>query len=223
MSFKILVFIAALSILIFSLLFAEPSYNGAAPGCAGSGCHNFQNNDVTATSIGNMQIEVTLSGVNSGQEVGGELVDINGTVVASINATNNNPFILTAPSNAKYLVNAGYKEPSKRWDSTSVDLSITSVGTNSPDNLISSYQLSQNYPNPFNPSTNIKFSIPNSEYVTLKIYNLLGQEVATLVSDNLNAGDYTYSWNAESLAGGVYFYKIQAGSYQEVRKMAYLK
>ena len=85
------------------------------------------------------------------------------------------------------------------------------------------FWLSQNYPNPFNPGTTIKFSIPSFEFVTLKIYNILGQEVATLVSKKLKAGSYNYSWNAGSLASGVYIYNIQAGAFQEVRKMVYLK
>ena len=79
------------------------------------------------------------------------------------------------------------------------------------------------YPNPFNPTTNIEFTIPKSEFVTLKIYNLLGQEVATLVSENLKAGSYKYQWDVSNLASGVYIYKIQAGNYQQTRKMIYLK
>jgi type IX secretion system substrate protein len=223
MYFKILVFMAVLSILIFSLIFAEPSFNGTTPGCAGSGCHNLQTNDVTAVSIGNLAVEVTLSGVNSGENVGGELVGVDGTVIDFVNSTNSNPFVLTALNPGIYTVNAGYKEPSRNWDFTQVDLTVTSVGTNSPENLSSSYQLSQNYPNPFNPSTTIEFSIPQSEFVTLKVYNLLGQEVTTLVSDNLNASDYSYSWDAGSLAGGVYIYKMQAGSFQQINKMILLK
>ena len=93
------------------------------------------------------------------------------------------------------------------------------------------FSLKQNYPNPFNPSTTIEFSIPKTEFVTLKIYNLLGQEVTTLVSDKLKAGSYNYSWDAGLLASGVYIYKIQAGdpsagsgqAFQKVRKMVYLK
>ncbi len=85
------------------------------------------------------------------------------------------------------------------------------------------FSLSQNYPNPFNPSTTIEFSIPKSEFVTLKIYNLLGQEVATLVSEKLATGNYKYEWDAGLLASGVYIYKIQAGSFHKVRKMVYLK
>jgi type IX secretion system substrate protein len=71
------------------------------------------------------------------------------------------------------------------------------------------YQLNQNYPNPFNPTTTIEFTIPKSEFVTLKIYNLLGQEVANLVSEKLTPGEYKYTWDASQLASGMYFYRIQ--------------
>jgi len=85
------------------------------------------------------------------------------------------------------------------------------------------FKLSQNNPNPFNPNTTIEFLIPKTEFVALKIYNLLGQEVATLVSENLKSGNYKYNWNASSFASGVYVYTLKAGSFQQVRKMVYLK
>jgi hypothetical protein len=85
------------------------------------------------------------------------------------------------------------------------------------------FELKQNYPNPFNSATNIEFSIPKDEFVTLKIYNQLGQEIETIVSGKLSAGNHTYSWNAGSLASGVYIYKLQTGSFQQVRKMVYMK
>jgi len=97
--------------------------------------------------------------------------------------------------------------------------SLEKIETNIPNH----FELKQNYPNPFNPITTIKFSIPKSEFVTLKIYNTLGQEVASLVSDKLNAGSYKYTWDAGSLASGVYVYKIQAGTYLENRKLIYMK
>jgi hypothetical protein len=223
MNFKLLVFMAGLSVLIFSVLQAEPSFNNLTPGCDGSGCHNFPDNDVTVVPIGNLEVEVTLSGVQSGEKLAGELVDMNGTVIDVINPTNNNPFILTALNAGQYIVNAGYKKPSRNWDSSMVDITITSVGSDLPDNKISSYQLFQNYPNPFNPATAIEFSIPQSEYITLKIYNALGQVVATLVSEKLNAGDYSYSWDARSFTSGVYLYRLQAGDFVEGRKMVLLK
>ena len=85
------------------------------------------------------------------------------------------------------------------------------------------YTLKQNYPNPFNPVTNIEFSIPKSEFVTLKIYNILGEEVTTLVSEKLAAGQYKYDWDASNLASGVYLYRISAGSFIQIHKLILMK
>jgi len=85
------------------------------------------------------------------------------------------------------------------------------------------FSLKQNYPNPFNPATNIEFSLPKSEFVTLKIFNLLGQEVTTLVSEKLKSGTYQYTWNAGSLASGVYMYHLQTENYTETRKMVLMR
>lgn len=85
------------------------------------------------------------------------------------------------------------------------------------------YSISQNYPNPFNPSTNIKFSIPSTGFVQLKIFNLLGQEVSTLINKEMNAGTYDFSFNASSLASGIYFYQLRAGDFMQVKKMILLK
>ena len=85
------------------------------------------------------------------------------------------------------------------------------------------FALHHNYPNPFNPSTTISFSIPKGEYVSIRIYNLLGMEVATLVDRELSIGNYAYSWDATGIAGGVYYYMIRAGNFQEVKKMVLVK
>jgi len=85
------------------------------------------------------------------------------------------------------------------------------------------YSLSQNYPNPFNPSTTINFAIPNSEYVTLKVYNILGSKVATLVNENLAGGAYRYNFDAANLASGIYLYELRAGNFLEIKKMNLLK
>lgn len=87
----------------------------------------------------------------------------------------------------------------------------------------STYSLSQNYPNPFNPSTTIKFSIQKPGLVTLKIYNLLGQEVTTLINRELTSGSYSYEFDASYLSSGVYFYSINAGSFVQTKKMMLLK
>jgi hypothetical protein len=85
------------------------------------------------------------------------------------------------------------------------------------------YQLNQNYPNPFNPSTIISFNLPTRTFVTLKIFDLLGREVATLISEELSAGNYSRQWNASKLPSGIYFYRLQAGSYAQSKKLVLLK
>jgi hypothetical protein len=85
------------------------------------------------------------------------------------------------------------------------------------------FSFSQNYPYPFNPTTTIEFSIMKSEFVTLRIYNIVGEEIETLISDKLFAGEYRYDCDASDLASGVYLYRIQAGDYLEVKKMVLLR
>ena len=91
------------------------------------------------------------------------------------------------------------------------------------------YSLFQNYPNPFNPSTIIQYSIPKTSFVTLKIFNILGKEIATLVNEGKPAGNYQIEFNIQknmnnkSLSSGIYFYKLHAGDYIRTKKMIYLK
>jgi hypothetical protein len=84
-------------------------------------------------------------------------------------------------------------------------------------------KLEQNYPNPFNPSTIIQFSLPKATHVTLKVFNLLGQEVATLVSGEVAAGWHVQELNAANLSSGMYFYRLQAGTYSETKRLVVLK
>ena len=90
-------------------------------------------------------------------------------------------------------------------------------------NVPASFELSQNYPNPFNPSTVIKYSVPNAHLVTLKVYNLLGQQVATLINKQQNPGNYEVTFDASKLASGIYFYNLQAGSFNATKKMILVK
>ncbi|MCH7770039.1 MAG: T9SS type A sorting domain-containing protein [Bacteroidetes bacterium] len=85
------------------------------------------------------------------------------------------------------------------------------------------YSISQNYPNPFNPSTTIKFSIPEQSNVVLKVYDILGSEVANLVNETLDAGNYTVNFDASQFASGMYIYKITAGNFVTTKKMMLLK
>jgi len=83
--------------------------------------------------------------------------------------------------------------------------------------------LYQNYPNPFNPSTKIKFQIPENSFVTLKVYDVLGNEVATLVNQEKPIGSCNVEFDASSLPSGIYLYQLQAGNYFETKKMILLK
>jgi len=85
------------------------------------------------------------------------------------------------------------------------------------------YELNQNYPNPFNPSTKIRYSLKNKEIVNIEVYNALGQKIETLINSQMAAGQYEIEFNTKNLPGGIYFYRIRAGEFQDVRKMVLLK
>ena len=90
-------------------------------------------------------------------------------------------------------------------------------------NVPARFELMQNYPNPFNPSTRISYSLAKPSKVTLRVYNILGQEVQTLVNREQTAGNYTFTFDAQNLASGVYFYQIQAGNFVATKKLMLLK
>jgi len=99
-----------------------------------------------------------------------------------------------------------------------VGLSVVNVET-----IADQFVLYQNYPNPFNPSTTISFYLPKNSEVTLKIFNIIGEEVSTLIATSLPSGSYTYQWDASGMASGVYLYRLEAEGYVEIRKMALMK
>jgi endo-1,4-beta-xylanase len=96
---------------------------------------------------------------------------------------------------------------------------ITTTVKSSDDNLPKTYSLSQNYPNPFNPTTQICYSIPKDEYVSLKVYNLLGEEVAVLTTGFRPAGNYVVTFNGSKFASGIYFYRLKADEFVETKKL----
>ena len=100
---------------------------------------------------------------------------------------------------------------------------VTEVKSDKDKNLPQEFRLEQNYPNPFNPSTSIEYTVPSSEFVTVKVYDILGNEVATLVNEQKQAGTYRVNFDSNNLVSGIYIYKIQAGMYSQVRKMMLLK
>lgn len=103
------------------------------------------------------------------------------------------------------------------------DFTPVGVEDNKLNVIPTEFSISQNYPNPFNPSTSIKYQIPVEGIVTLKIFNILGEEVNALINKEKPAGVYELTWNAENLPSGVYFYQLQAGNFVETKKMILLR
>lgn len=131
----------------------------------------------------------------------------------------------TEPMSYSYVdnsLNAGkysYKLKQIDFDGSFEYSNIVEVEVTNP----SEYMLAQNYPNPFNPATTVSFSIPNSEFVNLTVYNSLGQEVAVLINNELSAGSYNVNFDARDLASGIYIAKLTAGSFTDLIKMNLLK
>ena len=100
---------------------------------------------------------------------------------------------------------------------------LTGISTNLSEGIPNTYSLNQNYPNPFNPSTKINYNIPVTNFVTLKIYDVLGKEVASLVNEKQSAGSYTVDFFAGNLSSGVYFYRIKSGDFIQTKSMMLLK
>ncbi len=165
-----------------------------------------------------------LLSIQDGSETGSRLMVVDADLSSSTNITGDFPdyargtelnFIVSTDSQ---IFGARLGETLKLWsygEATGVNNEISSTAE--------SFKLSQNYPNPFNPSTNISFNLPASGDVSLKVYNLLGQEVADLVNGRLNSGGHTVTFDASRLASGMYIYRLQAGSHLQTKKMMLIK
>ena len=122
-------------------------------------------------------------------------------------------------TNTASLWRTNYNKKPFRIDCTALPTGIEPVSSEIP----SSFELRQNYPNPFNPTTTIRFSLPQRTYATLKVFDVLGREVATLVEEKLNPGEHSVVFNAKGLASGVYCYRLQTGSVVQEKAMVLLK
>ncbi|MEO8666636.1 MAG: T9SS type A sorting domain-containing protein [Ignavibacteria bacterium] len=125
----------------------------------------------------------------------------------------NSQFKFSAP------FNTGYQILPRDLDDFSITTGINSVSGINPDN----FTLHQNYPNPFNPNTVIKYDVPSSSNVSLKVYGILGNEVETLVNEMQTPGAYSVEFNGSTLSSGVYFYKITAGNFTDMKRMVLVK
>ncbi|QQS36602.1 MAG: T9SS type A sorting domain-containing protein [Ignavibacteriales bacterium] len=115
---------------------------------------------------------------------------------------------------------SSYRNTSGFW---SVYSQITVTGIDDKETIPSSFRMEQNYPNPFNPSTKIRFSVPEKSSVSLKVYDVLGNEVAELVNEDKEAGWYDISFDASGFASGVYIYRVIAGNFISTKKMLMIK
>ena len=117
-----------------------------------------------------------------------------------------------------------YSFPQDVWtDGEKPEEAGPTVGVNDKGLVALTYKLSQNYPNPFNPSTKITFTIPEAGLVSLKVFNILGEEVATLLNNEMKTGVYEVDFNGANLSSGIYFYSIKANSFTSTKKMILIK
>ena len=165
---------------------------------------------------------------NSGSELGYYVerkVSSTGTYAVT-DSTNTNVTTFTdttgMPGTVYFYRVRGYNRLVTSAYSDEINLTLTGIGS-SHDGIPDKFELSQNYPNPFNPTTVIGYQIPVSTHMTLKIYDILGREVATLFTGRQSAGYYSATLDAGNLPSGVYFYRLQAGTFSETRRLLVLK
>ncbi|MBS1517997.1 MAG: 5'-nucleotidase C-terminal domain-containing protein [Bacteroidetes bacterium] len=151
----------------------------------------------------------------------GILLSLGGIVVENIQILPDNEYsVLREYVRHKRVI---YYKPEGRIREAGNGDNIESDTENGTEVTEKYYMLSDNYPNPFNPSTTINYHIPLNGLVTLKIYDMVGKEVASLVNQNQEAGNYTIRWNASDFSSGVYFYKLQSGNFVQTKRMILMK
>jgi L-ascorbate metabolism protein UlaG (beta-lactamase superfamily) len=148
------------------------------------------------------------------------------TAAATIQAVHDIP-IHTMPPTDTYsdAIVGRFTSPNKLivHPGSSIELNPTTTGVDDVQSIPSGFRLDQNFPNPFNPTTNIGFEIKFWGSVTLKVYDMLGREAASIVSENFSPGIYLRQWNASKMPSGVYFYRLQSGNMSETKRLILIK
>jgi hypothetical protein len=168
-------------------------------------------------------------------DIYGAILDLNGAAINQFmisNQENNQiaPAILYGQDESLLVTYSGYTDvfnnqsvnTMRIWGKF-IDDFVNVDDDKQSNSIITDYSLSQNYPNPFNPTTTIQYSIPYTSNVSLKIYDILGNEVAKLFDEYREEGSYEVDFNATALSSGLYFFKLQAGNFIETKKMIFLK
>jgi plastocyanin len=119
--------------------------------------------------------------------------------------------------------NPYYCEPHQGMGMTGTIIVQNPVGVSDDELIAEKFELNQNYPNPFNPSTRINYTIPIASFVNLKVYDIIGNEIAVLVNEEKQAGVYNVKFNAAGLSSGMYLYRLQTESFVETKKMILMK
>jgi hypothetical protein len=176
-----------------------------------------QNDGITNLEINSLAIN-SLNNVFAGTNNGVFRSTNNGTNWTGVN---NN---LTVPDVRALVINpSGFLFAGSVGGGVFRSLNSTITSINYINISPGKYSLQQNYPNPFNPSTVISFQLAVSNFVSLKVYDVLGNVVATLVNEKQNEGTYSVDWNASSFPSGIYFYTLNAGEFAETKRMMLLK
>ena len=182
------------------------------------------NNGTTWTSLLRMGASQTLSsGYNSSSimsTVGGPFAGAFTPTVAGQWATKIIP-MPAGTNKVRFMAKTGYGN-NLYIDNITSGL-ITGLGGNTLSFTPEKYELAQNFPNPFNPTTKISYSIPHQGLVTLKIYDVLGKEVMTLVNEQKSIGNYEVTFDGANMSSGAYFYRLEAGSFKDIKRMVLIK
>lgn len=146
----------------------------------------------------------------------------NYTAVSNIGSENSAIFI---PNRETYLAQGtgGVYKLRPSYTIAATNVVVSDIQANAGNTIPGDFNLSQNFPNPFNPATSIKFSIPSKEFVTLKVYDVNGRKVETIINQNLLPGIYEVNFDGTNLSSGVYFYRISAGKFNQTRRMILVK
>ena len=170
---------------------------------------------------------ISFADANTGTIVGGKYGN-ESIILRTTNAGND--WIEQSSGTINYLRGVSFSDDLNGWvvgdDGTILHTTnggVSFVDEEQIDAIPTEFSLSNNFPNPFNPSTKIKYSIPQSSKVVIKVFDILGNEIETLVNEDKPGGTYEVTWYAENLPSGVYFYQLKAGTYVQTRKMLLLK
>ncbi len=166
---------------------------------------------VTSSTSGNLQLSVPSFSISSN------------TIFVTSEYLQTQPSSIQAGQSVTVWANQNQNGSLSAVQVQQISASVTAINVNGTTSLPSAYELKQNYPNPFNPTTEISFTLAKQEHVSLIVYNIIGQQVATLYNGQLNAGSHIIKFNALNLPSGVYLYRLEAGNFVDVKKMILLK